>query len=249
MATNGNGALMGSVATAIEIKGSEVRRQTRCGRILVNNGAVNGVEINNSDGTVELVKTDIVLSNAGPDLTVMLAGGKANFEQSYLEKLHANSADAPIMHVSFVMDKPLIKDFTGCMVFCNTQNLIYLEIPSSILGHYSPKGKYLHIAYGASADSANPELDRELQNTIDELEINFPGMKQQADFLVRTKHRSPVPGMHRWAGYGMLVNTPINGLYNVGNGCAPKGTIGTESAAASAREAVSLILGRYELPH
>ena len=242
MATKGNGSLVDDLAVALESMGSEVRRRARCTRILVDDGVLNGVEIHNSGGGIEIVKTDIVLSNSGPDLTVALAGGETKFDQEYLKKLHANSADAPIMHVSFVMDEPLVEDFAGCMVFCNTLNLIYLEIPSAILSNYSPKGKYLHVAYGAPADAANPNLDKELQNTIDELEINFPGFSARAEFLVKAKHRGLSPGMRRWAGYGMPVSTSIKGLYNVGDGCAPQGTIGTESAAASAREAVAQIL-------
>ncbi len=108
----------------------------------------------------------------------------------------------------------------------------------------SPKGKYLHTAYGAPADAANPNLAEEFKTTLEELEKNFPGMTEQATFLVKAKHRGAAPGMHRWAGYGMPVNTSINGLFNVGDGCAPPGTIGTESAAASAREAVAMILAR-----
>jgi phytoene dehydrogenase-like protein len=218
MATKGNGSLVDDLAVAIESMGSEVRRRARCTRILVDDGVLNGVEIHNSGGGIEIVKTDIVLSNSGPDLTVALAGGETKFDQEYLKKLHANSADAPIMHVSFVMDEPLVEDFAGCMVFCNTLNLIYLEIPSAILSNYSPEGKYLHVAYGAPADAANPNLDKELQNTIDELEINVPGISARAEFLVKAKHRGSSPGMRRWAGFGMPVSTSIKGLYNIGDG-------------------------------
>ena len=242
MATHGNGALMDTLAAAMESRGTQVRCQTGCKRILVEDGRVTGVEVNNSDGEKEIILSDMVLSNTGPDRTVELAGGEALFEQSYVKRLHTNAADAPIMHISFVMDKPLIDGFDGCMVFGNNQNLIYLEIPSAISPNISPAGKYLHTAYGAPADAANPDLQKEFENTMAELEKNFPGVTEQATFLVKAKHREPAPGMHRWAGYGMPVDTPILGLYNVGDGCAPPGTIGTESAAASAREAEAMIM-------
>lgn len=244
MAAHGNGALMDTLASAIESRGSEVRRQTGCKRIIVEQGRVTGVEVNNNEGNDEVITTDLVLSNTGPDRTVLLAGGESVFEQSYVKRLHTNATDAPIMHISFVMDKPLIEGFAGCMVFGNNCNFIYLEIPSEISPAVSPAGKYLHTAYGAPADAANPDLANELKNTMAELEQNFPGVTEQATFLVKAKHRAPAPGMHRWAGYGMPVNTPIHGLFNVGDGCAPPGTIGTESAAASAREAVSMIMAQ-----
>lgn len=241
LARLGNGALMDSLAEAIIRLGSEIRRHTACKRILVEDGKVTGVEISNKETQQQLISAPIVLSNTGPDRTFELAGGEAQFERSYVQRLHTNAFDAPIMHASFVMDRPLIEDFEGCMVLGNTRNLIYLEIPSAISAEISPTGKYLHTAYGAPADAARPELDREFDNMLAELEQNFPSVLEEATFLVKAKHRGQSPGMHRWIGRGMPVNTPIVGLYNVGDGAAPSGTIGTESAAASAREAVAMI--------
>jgi len=242
MAKNGNGSLMESLISSMEKKGAVIRRRTRCKRLIINGAAIAGVIIRNDQGEDEIVSTDIVLSNSGPDMTVTLAGGEVLFDKHYLRRLHTNAHDAPIMHASFVMDEPLIEGFNGCMVFGNNRNLIYLEIPSEISPAVSPEGKFLHTAYGAAVDSANPDLLREFNNMLEELEQNFPGMNERATFLVKAKHRGQSPGMHRWAGYGMPVETPIRGLYNVGDGCAPPGTIGTEGAAASAKRAVEMIL-------
>jgi phytoene dehydrogenase-like protein len=142
-----------------------------------------------------------------------------------------------------VTDEPLIEGFDGCMVFGNTQNFIYLEIPSNISPGLAPPGRYLHTAYGAPSDAANADLKAELENTLREIEANFPGKLDGATFLVRARHSGNGPGMHRWAGHMMPVTTPIPNLYNVGDGATPPGTIGTEGAAASAREAVKYILG------
>ena len=222
MASHGNGALMEALARAVERHGSQVRRQTGCKRTLLDDGKVVGVEVNDSQGEDEIIGTSLVISNTGPDRTVALAGGDSLFEHSYIARSRMDAADAPIMHASFVMDKPLIKGFQGCMVFGNNRNLIYLEIPSEISPAISPAGKYLHTAYGAPADATHPDLTREFGIMLDELEQNFPGMTERAHFLVKAKHRGQAPGMHRWAGYGMPVNTPISGLYNVGDGCIPR---------------------------
>jgi phytoene dehydrogenase-like protein len=248
LASHGNGALMESLAAALAGRGSELRCQTGCKRILVEGGKVTGVVVNNAQGEEQQIAADLVISNAGPDKTVELAGGDAQFERSYITRLHTNAADAPIFHVSFVMDQPLIEGFDGCMVFGNNRNLIYLEIPSAISPDtISPAGKYLHTAYGAPTEAAGADLAQELENTLFELEQNFPGVTAQARFLVKAKHSGQAPGMRRWAGYGMPVDTPIYGLYNVGDGCAQPGTIGTESAAASARKAVELITARRQV--
>lgn len=242
MARRGNGAIMDDLAAAMARMGADIRRQCGCRRIVVEDERVRGVVLPSADGGDEFVESPIVISNMGPDRTVELAGGEALFERSYVERLKQNAADAPIFHFSFVMDRPLIEDFDGCMVLGNTRNLIYLEIPSTIAEGMSPAGRYLHTAFGAPTDASRPDMDADYAKALEELEANFPGVSDEATFLVKARHRAPAPGMHRWAGYGMPVNTPIRGLYNVGDGCAPPGTIGTESAAASAREAVAQIL-------
>lgn len=244
LARRGNGALMESLAAALALRGSELRCRTRCKRILIEDGCARGVLVADGNGEQLQIRSDIVISNTGPDMTVELAGGDSQFDESYVARLRRNSASAPIFHLSFVMRRPLIEGFEGCMVFGNNRNLIYIEIPSNISpGTISPPGTYLHTAYGAPTDALRADLSSELENTVTELEANFPGVLQEAHFLVKAKHSGQAPGMHRWAGYGMPVDTPIAGLFNVGDGCIPPGTIGTEGAAASAREVARLIAG------
>ena len=131
--------------------------------------------------------------------------------------------------------------FDGCLVFGNNENLIYMEIPSLISPSMAPDGKYLHTAYGAPRDAANVNLKEELDNTIRELEKNFPGQLENAEFLVRARHSGNAPGMHRWAGRMMPVTTSVTNLFNVGDGATSPGTIGTEGAASSAKVVAELI--------
>jgi phytoene dehydrogenase-like protein len=244
LAANGNGALMESLAAAICNHGGFLRCSTRCQRIEVGEGRATAVVVRSAGGVEERITADFVISNLGPDRTVELAGGAINFDQDYLLRLRTNACEAPIIHFSFLTDEPLIDGFTGCLVFGNTRNLIYLEIPSLISPVLAPSGTYLHTAYGAPTDSAGGDLDLEADNALRELEENFPGAMANARFLVRAKHRGQAPGMHRWPGHMMPVETPILNLFNVGDGCTPAGTIGTEGAAASARAAVESILSQ-----
>jgi phytoene dehydrogenase-like protein len=186
---------------------------------------------------------EYVLSNAGPLRTMELTGDEGLFDGPWRQRLDAARHEAPIIHFSFVCDQPLIEGFDGSLVFGNTRNLIYLEIPSIISPRLAPPGKYLHTAYGAPADATNPDLKAEAANTLDELEANFPGTLERAQFLVRARHSGASPGMHRWPGFMMPVDTPVKNLFNVGDGATPPGTIGTEGAAASAKAAVEQILG------
>jgi phytoene dehydrogenase-like protein len=242
MAVNGNGELMEALAQGIEERGSRILRRTTCRKICIDNGKATGVLVNSKARGEEFFEGDNVLSNAGPDRTVALAGGRDMFDADYLARLDESPHEAPIFHISFVTHEPLIEDFDGCLVFGNTRNLIYLEIPSLISPHVSPPGRYLHTAFGAPADAANADLKKELENTLRELKENFPGKLDGAEFLVKARHSGEGPGMHRWAGHMMPVTTSIENLFNVGDGSTSPGTIGTEGAAASAREAARLIV-------
>ena len=242
MAANGNGEMMEALSTAIENRGSRILRRTNCREIQTDDGEVTGVVVNSREHGEEVLHCKYVLSNMGPARTIALAGGRENFDSDYLARLDASPHEAPIFHISFATDRPLIEDFDGCLVFGNNRNLIYLEIPSLISPNLAPTGKVLHTAYGAPSDAANADLKRELENTLHELEDNFPGQLDGAEFLVKARHSGQAPGMHRWAGHMMPVTTSIRNLFNVGDGSTPPGTIGTEGAAASAREAVKLIL-------
>ena len=243
MAPAGNGANMEALAAAIEARGSKVLRHTNCRQIVVEQGRVAGVSAKTAGQPETFFGADSVISNAGPARTVELVGGRAHFDAPYLARLDAAPHEAPIFHLSFLTDAPLIPDFDGYMVFGNTRNLIYLEIPSLISPRVAPPGQVLHTAFGAPTDAANADLKGELQNTLAELEANFPGQLAGAKFLVNARHSGQSPGMHRWAGHMMPVDTPIPGLYNVGDGCTPPGTIGTEGAAGSARDVARRILG------
>ena len=244
LAARGNGYMMESLAAAIEAKGGEIRRRTNCRRILVERGRAVGVEIYSGHAGQEILYAEHVLSNAGPRRTISLTGNDRLFEGTYRERLEAAPHEAPIIHYSFVCDEPLIDDFDGSLVFGNTCNLIYLEIPSIISPVLAPPGKFLHTAYGAPRDAATSDLKQEAHNTLRELEDNFPGVTDKAQFLVKARHCGQSPGMHRWPGFMMPVETPVQNLFNVGDGATSPGTIGTEGAAASARAAVNQIVAQ-----
>ena len=245
MAVNGNGEMMDALAEAIELRGSRILLRTSCRKMLTADNRVTGVFATSKDRGEEIFEAAYVLSNAGPAQTVALSGGRYKFDADYLAKLDNFPHEAPIFHISFLTDAPLIKDFDGCLVFGNNKNLIYLEIPSLISPIVSPPGRYLHTAFGAPTDAATGNLKDELENTLHELELNFPGKLESAEFLVKAKHSGQSPGMHRWAGHMLPVITSIENLFNIGDGSATPGTIGTEGAASSAREATNQILQLY----
>ena len=244
LAARGNGSLMEALGAAVEQRGGEIQRRSAVRKILVQDGRAVGVEVHQSGGVSEVLKADYVLSNTGPRMTMALTGEEQLFDGPYRKQLEAAPHDAPIIHYSFVCDEPLMDDLDGSLVFGNTRNLIYLEIPSLISPGLAPPGQYLHTAYGAPSDAATSNLKEEAAHTLDELESNFPGMLERSRFLVKARHSGRSPGMHRWAGFMMPVKTPVANLLNIGDGATSPGTIGTEGAASSAKVAVEHILNQ-----
>ncbi|MGD2127764.1 MAG: FAD-dependent oxidoreductase [Lysobacterales bacterium] len=242
LAAHGNGALMETLGTAIQERGGEIFRGAKCSRITVEDNRVTGVEFSEAGGKTKRLRAEFVLSNLGPRRSIELTGDPGLFDGRWRERLDAAPWSAPIVHFSFVLDEPLLEGFEGSLVFGNTRNLIYLEIPSNISPHLAPRGAALHTAYGAPADARVVDLRADAENALRELESNFPGVLDRAHFMVRARHSGKSPGMHRWPGHMMPVETPVTNLFNVGDGATPPGTIGTEGSAASARAAVNKVL-------
>ena len=141
MAPAGNGANMEALGAAMEARGSRILRHTNCQRIVLENDRAVGVIAKSANEAERTYSGDHITSNTGPVRTIELAGGRGFFDDpDYLARLDSSPHEARIFHISFVTDAPLIEGFDGCMVFGNTRNLIYLEIPSMISPQVSPEG-------------------------------------------------------------------------------------------------------------
>ena len=76
-----------------------------------------------------------------------------------------------------------------------------------------------------------------------EIKENFPAFKNEPGSVLVTVHHGQWPAMRRWPGYPMPTQTPIEQLYNVGDGCMPPGTVGIEACALSAKQVAQHIEG------
>ncbi len=79
---------------------------------------------------------DFVLSNMGPVKTIELTGGRDHFDSGYLGKLDASPHEAPVLHVSFVTDEPLIES-VAIEVFLTAE---LAELSGDPLRHGLPPG-------------------------------------------------------------------------------------------------------------
>ncbi len=237
---NGNLEVMQSLAGAIEQRGSSVRLKTACRGIIVEKGRAKGVHIE-CDGVEEIIEADYVISNAGPSMTVKMAG-RSNFERSYLALLDEHAYPTPVIHLCYTSPEPIHGDFSGIMNFGNTKSLVFLEIPTMTCPELAPEGQHLITTFNIPESSSEPlKLKEAVENAKRDLEDNFPLVKKTAKPLFIATHHGEWPSMRRWPGYPTPVRTPIVNLYNVGDGCMPPGTVGIEASALSARQVAEMI--------
>lgn len=240
IAVNGNLDLMNALAKGIRQRGGEVRTRMACKGIMVANDRVTGA-VMETDGVEETVDADFVISNTGPSMTVQLTGASF-FEKSYLYRLWEFGMITPVIHVCVASREPLI-DFDGIINFGNTRRLVFFETPTITCPELAPDGMHYATTYSVPKHAAGP---LELRQTVEmiklDLQDNFPAFKE-AEILMVATHHGEWPSMRRWPGHPMPVKTPIQNLYNVGDGCMPRGTVGVEACALSAREATTDIAG------
>jgi phytoene dehydrogenase-like protein len=240
IAVNGNVELMNSLAGSIEEKGGTVNRRTACKCILVEKGRVRGAVVEGA-GLEETIEADFVISNAGPKKTVEL-GGEENFDKSYLSLLRKHPFETPVIHVCIFSEEPL-HPFPGILNFGNTRRLIFLECPTLTCPELAPPGVHITTTFSVPESSVPPmRRKRTIEEIMGDLEENFPSFNRKEQKAMVTTHQGEWPSMRRWPGYPMPTKTPIENLYNVGDGCMPPGTVGIEASALSAKSVAGQIL-------
>jgi len=235
IAPQGNLALMESLAKAIQAKGGQVWTRCRAQQIVVDGGMARGAIVQRGDDVIEVVAKAVV-SNAGPQKTVALAGSE-NFDQGYLKQLRETLRPAPFMAMHIASDRPLVD--CSSLIFVLGRRLSVMNCPTLLCPEHAPKGKHLLMAGGTPLSSLPPydfKKDKELM--IQDLRDNIPGFDEHAEILVASYFRGECPGYHSWPGYDLPQKTSIENLYNVGDGVKPLGWIGLGACAKSAEIAV-----------
>ncbi len=239
IAINGNIDLMESLASAIREKGSEVYTSAVCKNIIVEQRRVVGAVIERN-GTEEIIEADYVISNAGPAMTVKLAD-ENNFEKSYLTTLKEHHFVTPVVHIVIGSREPLC-DFDGIINFGNTRRLIFWETPSLTCPELAPDGMHLASTFSVPQYASAPlKLKETIEMAMLDIQDNFPPFRE-ADVLMVGTHHGEWPAMRRWPGYPMPIRTSVENLYNVGDGCMPRGKVGIEACAASAKQVADEII-------
>lgn len=225
------------MAAFIESKGGEVWTSSAVARISLEDGKVAGVTCRRQRQDV-LVKAPIVVSDTGPAGTVELCGAE-HFERSYLARLEADLRPTTILWLHFASDERLL-DYSAIAVCC-ARRVNMVDVPSMECAGVAPPGQHLYTVGAAPLDTFNPtDIEGDMNLVLEDLRDIIPDFDHACRLLSKTCFRGKWPGYRTHPGTPFPVRTPIKGLYNVGDACAPRGyaggSIGAPRSAQIARD-------------
>jgi phytoene desaturase len=228
-ATNGNIDLVNALARSIEEKNGEVWTNAEVKSIVVNGKKAKSVLIMRN-GTETEIPCSAVVSNAGPKQTMALVGEK-NLNSRYVKQTKDLLA-CPVFSFMIGSDRPLVDvpavNYMGC------RNLGHIALVSNICPGLAPKGRHLAVTFGYPASSLKVMNSRiEVENHFKDLNDVFPEFEKFSEILHIGIHNAADewPAYHSFPGEEMPQQTPVENVYNVGDGVRPSGWTGLPSCA------------------
>ncbi len=244
VAPKGNEANMKSLARVIQANGGEIWPDCPAKQITIEDGKAKGIVARKGGQDIEIASR-AVISNAGPQATVKLAG-EENFDTEYLSLVNqVNPVGMILVHVA--SDEPLcLKDGElGGVLLIGLRRLTSAFPLTNFSRRLAPEGKHLLYCVGSPPSYLEPvDFDKELEQTKLDLEAQFPEFARTGR-IVKFEvvfQELPKPGRIR-----IPRNTPIENLYNAGDGVQELGSGGTSAAAESAQEVTGLVRKQIRL--
>ncbi|MBN1289559.1 MAG: NAD(P)/FAD-dependent oxidoreductase [Actinobacteria bacterium] len=173
----------------IKDSGGEIRTGSNVTKIMVDDGTVTGVELAGG----EVIRSRIVISNAGIRETVSGLVGDENFDSDYSggigELLPGISGfcitaalDEPLLDVDYGMSIPVggLDDYYHKIwdehVIPDVPPPIIYSIPSNMDPELAPEGRQLMVATGAMMYESNDDYSKMEPLALDTLEYTVPGL-------------------------------------------------------------------------
>lgn len=229
----GNEENMKSLANVIEKNRGDVWVDCPAKQIIVKNGVAKEIIIEKNGAEIEILSR-VVISNVGPKNTVQLVGEEI-FAKDYLDLVSKlNPVGMILVHV--VSDKPLCLEDgeLGGALLIGLRRLTSAFPLTNFSRDLAPMGKHLLYCVGSPPSYLETvNLDEELEQTTLDLKDQFPEFDKSGKILKFEVvfQDLPRPGRAR-----IPRKTPVENLFNVGDGVQELGSGGTSAAAESARE-------------
>lgn len=214
--------------------GGELWLSTSVDKILLDDGAVAGVEVTKADGTTVQVHAPVVISDVGPAATLGLVG-TANLSEDYVVRIKEGDRPCSMITFNFASREPLI-NAPGMLSFASTKRMAYVANFTDICPEMAPEGWHLYAATSVPEPAVGDfDEDVELGLLRADLRSHFPGIDEKIRELSVNVTRDEWPPQRAVAGFDMPHDTPIGGLWNVGDGVKEYANGGTTACAETAQ--------------
>ncbi|MBW1681924.1 MAG: NAD(P)/FAD-dependent oxidoreductase [Deltaproteobacteria bacterium] len=238
----GSVSLAQALAEVISGEGGRVMTGARVRRIVVEGGQAQGVVVE-IDGTGGTLTAPVVVSNCGPRGTLELTG-RGVLGEVYERQVDEVLKPAAVIALHVGADRPLLRHKYLIVTGARRVNAVFQ--PTSICPELAPAGRHYLLAGAAPLHSEGPIQARaEIDLCLEDLREILPGFQEHAEVLFAAVYRGAWPGMHAWPGRDMPVETPVRGLYNVGDGVKARGMVAAPAAAESGMLAAERITAEF----
>lgn len=234
-----------SLARAIERDGGEILLDAQVESITVAGDTASHIVISHAGQTRE-VQARVVVSDIGPAATVALVGYDS-FPSGYLDDVKRADRPTSMITVNFASQERLI-EAPGMLSFAKTRRLAYMANFTDICPEMAPDGWNLYVA---TSVPANPTGD---VNVAAETELLYadigdviPDFATRARVLSVEVTRDDWPPQRAVAGFDLRNTTPIQNLWNVGDGVKEYANGGTTACAETAEIVADAIASAYPL--
>ena len=238
-ARHGNRSMMQALAAGIEDRGGEIVTRAEVKDITIRHHRAVGLRYARRGQETE-VTADAVVSNTGPKTTVTLAG-RNSFDPGYLGLVDRMRPMSIVTVVS--TDRRPLHDFPGVTIpsLSGTRRISYLATPT-LVAPESADGGHLTESYGMVRDES--DWPAEVEANLADLEEQLPGFDRGRHVLRVNCYSGAWPCYHAVPGDDVPQRTPIEMLYNVGDGVKPDGWSGLAACAETGRLVATDILAR-----
>ena len=232
-----------SLAAAVERDGGTIWLSTPATRILTEAGKVTGVEVWRGGQTVQ-VTAAVVVSDVGPAATVALLGAE-NVPADYQELVTRGDRPTSMISVNFASRERLV-DVPGMLSFSKSRRIAYIANFTDLCPEMAPEGWNLYVGTSVP-DNPTGEFDEkaETELLLQDLRDNIDDFDARARILNVAVTRDGWPPQRAVAGFDLPHDTPIAGLWNVGDGVKEYANGGTTACAETAKLVVDKVVAAY----